>query len=206
MREPNFAAAAAYALGRLERELDPRLRYHSLAHTRDDVLPAVERLAGYAGVSGEELLLLRTAAVFHDVGFIVGREEHEEAGATICAATLPAYGYSPAQVAEIVTLIRATRIPQSPRSPLGQLLADADLDLLGRDDFLERNGELREELRAFGRDEADADWYRHQLAFLVDHRYWTAGARALRDNGKAANIERLRARLDTVAHMEKISE
>lgn len=195
MAEPDFAAAARYAFGRLGRELDPRLRYHSLAHTRDDVLPAAERLAAISGVRGEPLLLLRTAAVYHDTGFLVSRAEHEAAGAALAAAALPGFGYRPAQVVVVAGLIMSTRLPQTPQTPLAQLLADADLDLLGRDDFLQRNGELRAELQAYGVAHSDEAWYRDQAAFLSQHRYWTPAARGLRDRGKARNTALLLERL-----------
>jgi uncharacterized protein len=195
MQQPDFVAAAAYAFARLERELDPRLQYHCLAHTRDDVLPAVERLAALAGVGDEPLLLLRTAAAYHDVGFLVRRQEHELAGVTLAAARLPEFGYSAEQVTTVGELIMATRLPQTPRTPLACLLADADLDLLGRDDFLALNAKLRAELRAYGDDAADAAWYGGQLAFVAGHRYWTEAARGLRDAGKRANVALLRARL-----------
>lgn len=40
MGQPDFEQAVQYALGRLERELSLKLCYHSLEHTRDDVVPA----------------------------------------------------------------------------------------------------------------------------------------------------------------------
>lgn len=195
MQQPDFAAAAHYAIARLEHELDPRLSYHSLSHTRDDVLPAAERLAALAGVGGEALLLLRTAAVYHDLGFLLRRAEHETASAALAAATLPGFGYTQAQVAAVGELIMATRMPQTPRSPLGELLADADLDLLGRDDFMNLNERLRVELQAFGDSSSQASWCRGQIAFLSSHRYWSAAARGLRDAGKAANLSLLHERL-----------
>jgi uncharacterized protein len=191
MCTPDFASACRYALRRLEQELPPTLYYHSLAHTRDDVVPATERLAALAGIAGEELLLLRTAAYYHDLGFIEQREEHEAAGARLAAAILPRFGYTPAHIRAIDGLIMATRLPQSPRTPLEALLADADLDVLGRADFLARNRALHAELAALAQPIPDADWYHAQLAFLRGHRYWTAAASTLRDTGKQCNIAAL---------------
>lgn len=193
MGRPDFAAAQQYALERLERELDPRLCYHNLAHTRDDVLPAAERLAAIEGIHGEQLLLLRTAALFHDIGFTVVRHEHEQAGVQIMAGILPQFGYTPAQINRIGPVIMATRLPQTPHSGLAQVLADADLDLLGRADFLERNSDLRKELQAFGEQHSDAEWYANQLNFLSRHHYWTPAAHQLRDSQKAHNITLLQA-------------
>jgi uncharacterized protein len=190
-RLPDFEGARAYALGRLDRELPPELCYHSIAHSRDDVVPAAERLAAAEGVVGEELLLLRTAAYFHDIGFVERREDHEVRGARIANEVLPRFGYTSAQIVAIVGMIMATRLPQSPLTLPQQILADADLDVLGRSDFLTLNERLRLELAHAGMPASDAEWYRVQLHFLRGHRYWTAAARTLRDEQKQRNMEEL---------------
>ncbi|HMQ30255.1 MAG TPA: phosphohydrolase [Chloroflexaceae bacterium] len=195
MAPPDLEGARGYALGRLACELPASLVYHSLAHTRDEVVPAVERLAALSRVGAAGLLLLRTAAYYHDLGFVVQRHDHELASAQIAGAVLPGFGYGPRQIARIVGMIYATRLPQRPRGLLEQIMADADLDLLGRDDFLARNEDLRRELAAGGEATNDVAWLADQLRFLAGHRYWTAAARALRDRGKAANREALGALL-----------
>src|SRR5215218_1267622 len=126
--QADHAGARAYALNRLANELAPTWVYHSLAHTRDDVLPEAERLAALEGVEGEAALLLCTAACYHDLGFIEQRIEHEIISAHMAAAALPAFGYSPHQIALVERMILATHLPQSPRTLLEQLLADAELD------------------------------------------------------------------------------
>lgn len=190
---PNFEAARAYALRRLASELAPWLYYHSLGHTRDDVAPAAERLAYNEGISGLPLLLLRTAAYFHDIGFIERREEHERAGVRIANAVLPEFGYSSEQIEVIGGLIMATRLPQTPRNVFEQILADADLDALGRDDFSLRNQALRAELARVNNPYDDETWVRDQIIFLEGHRYWTPSARSLRDKGKLRNLNMLRS-------------
>src|SRR5438034_567163 len=105
MHDPDFERATHYALERLERELTPDLRYHSLVHTRDEVVPAAERLAAMSGVAGEELMLLRTAAYYHDLGFVLQSNEHEAIGARMAASILPTFGYAPTQIEAIVGMI-----------------------------------------------------------------------------------------------------
>jgi uncharacterized protein len=195
MGEPDFEQARRYALQRLEHELSPALCYHSLAHTRDDVVPAVERLAALEGVCAEDLRLLLTAAYFHDVGFVGGRDGHEARSVRIAEAALPGFGYSRSQIDAIGAMIFATRLPQAPADTLAAILADGDLDLLGRPDFLERNRLLRAELEAFGGGLDDGTWYRQQLAFLRTHNYWTPAALGLRAAGKADNLRTLEALL-----------
>lgn len=186
--EPDFARASAYALARLERELSPMLCYHSVNHTRDDVVVAVDRLAAQEGLAGEELLLLRTAAYFHDLGFVEQREQHELIGARVAAEVLPRFGYRPEQIALIQGMIMATRMPQTPLTLLERILADADLDVCGRNDFLALNRCLRAELAALGSASSDREWYSDQLSFLRAHQYWTAAARSSRDQVKRMNI------------------
>lgn len=191
--------ACAYALGRLAYELSPKLFFHSLTHTRDDVVPATLRLAAQLGLDGEEVVLLRTAAYYHDLGFIERRDGHEEVSARIAQEALPQFGYSPAQVASVVGMIRATKLPQSPKTSLEQVLADADLDSLGRADFFMRNQALRDELAAFDQVMSDALWYHNQLTFLQSHHYWTPAAASLRGPAKQQHIAELIERL-ALAH------
>ena len=191
MHQPDFERARQYALERLERDLSPALTYHCLAHTRDDVVPAAERLAALEGVTGESLLLLRTAALFHDIGFVEQRADHETIGVRIAREVLPRFGYSPAHIEAIGGMILTTKLPQSPHTLLEEILADADLDVLGRDDFLVRSQDLQAELAAFGMPMSDEQWFGGQLEFMQAHRYFTVAARTLRDTMKQVNIEAL---------------
>lgn len=196
MPTPDFDAARRYALQRLETELPAVLVYHSVAHTRDDVVPAVERLAEREGVQDEDLLLLRTAAWYHDLGFVEDETGHEEIGARIARQVLPRFGYSPAQIETVCGIIVATRLPQTPTTHLQQIMADADLDLLGRDDFWMLNQALRDEEAALGQPHTDEEWYGSQLAFLQAHHYFTPAARELRGEGKEHHVRAMARRLD----------
>jgi len=188
---PDFERAKQYALTRLANELSPNLLYHSLWHTRDDVLPAAERLAALEGVTGEDLLLLRTAACFHDIGCIVQRPDHEAIGARMAAEALPAFGYTPERLRVIEGLIMATKLPQTPHTRLEEIMADADLDALGREDFFTRNAALRAEWLAQGQPMTDEAWHSNQLNFLWGHHYFTFAARQLRDAQKQKNMAAL---------------
>jgi serine phosphatase RsbU (regulator of sigma subunit) len=204
MNGPDFERAKELILDRLERELPARLHYHSVDHTRGDVLPAVERLASLEGIDDEEeLLLLRTAALYHDAGFLEKEAGHEAISARMAAETLPAFGYRPAQVERICQLIQATVMPQDPKTNLEMILADADLDVLGREDFLERSLQLRQEFFAKGEDIPLDKWYSEQLAFLQGHCYFTEAAQMLRKAGKQRNIEKLQ---DLIANTVSVSE
>jgi uncharacterized protein len=196
---PDYEQVSQYVTALLERNLPPQRVYHNLAHTRDEVLAAVERLAAMEGIEGEDLLLLRTAAWFHDAGFIVQGANHESIGAELASRALPDFGYQPEQIATIQGMILATRLPQSPRTLLEQLMADADLDLLGCDEFIPRNHDLRVEMAAYGQTMTDHEWLSSQLDFLCSHVYFTASATALRSEGKLRNAQLLQQALAELA-------
>ncbi|MBN2391338.1 MAG: phosphohydrolase [Anaerolineae bacterium] len=197
MSEPDWDGVKAYALARLARDLPPELRYHSIRHTCDDVLPAVERLAALAGVNGDDELLLRTAVLYHDMGYMEQYANNEPIGARIAWETLPDFGYSPDQIAAIEHMIMATQMPQAPQNFLEELMCDADLDSLGREDYLETSHDLHAELVACGASIPLREWYQRQLVFLSNHTYFTEVARKLRDAGKQENIRRLKTLLQT---------
>ena len=190
-----YEQAESYARDRLATELPATLHYHGLLHTRDEVVPAVLRLAEMEGVHGEPLTLLQTAAWFHDLGFVERPVLHELIGVRIAQEALPEFGYSDKQIEVVRWAILATALPQDPQTPLEQILADADLDVLGREDFWPRNLDLRRELAELGKVFTDVEWYTGQLKFISGHTYFTESARALRDRQKAVNVEELREAL-----------
>lgn len=193
---PDYAGAIAHAMERLRAELPPIIVYHNVWHTEQDIMPAALQLARLTDQIGDQdRRLLEVAAAYHDIGFIEQVRDHELIGARIVAQTLPGFGFASRQIECIMGMLLATRIPQSPRSILEQILADADLDVFGRADFFERNAALRQELSSLGHPLTDAEWYRGQLAFVERHVYFTDAARQLREAGKQANIAGLRARL-----------
>jgi uncharacterized protein len=192
MNSQSFQQARQYALGRLENELSHTLRYHGLTHTRDDVVPSVETLGAGEGVSGVDFDLLRTAAWFHDIGFIEQAPYHELISARIAVEVLPGFGYSEREVEIVRWIIMATVIPQNPSTLLEKLMADADLNVLGRTDFLPRNMALRQELVYSGKIYTDEQWYSGQLKFIESHSFFTVTAHRLLDAQKALNIATLK--------------
>ncbi len=186
---PDYAGAVAYALERLRNELPPELLYHNAMHTEGDVLPAALRLAELSNLPEPDLHLLEVAAAFHDLGQIRTVLGHELIGSEIMADVLPRYGFSPKQIERVSGMILATELPQTPLNFEQQLLCDADLDSLGREDFFETSKALWRERIACGMDIPLQTWLVTQLRFVREHQYFTPAARALRDEGKRRNIE-----------------
>ncbi len=205
MDSQSFEQARKYAAQRLERELSPRLLYHGLTHTRDEVVPSATWLAGLEGVQGAALDLLLTAAWFHDVGYVEQATDHERISVRIAAQVLPGYGYAAAEVEIIGAAILATIIPQAlPATLLEKIMADADLSVLGRTNFLLRNSDLRRELALFGTVFTDREWYTKQLKLIETHAYVTASACAYLNPQKTLNVAALKQRLASLTPNESL--
>ncbi len=168
----DYQAAKSFILDKLHSELSDQLFYHGVHHTLD-VLEVASELCRVLGVSAYETILLKTAALFHDAGFTVSSEEHEQLGCEIAQIHLPDFGYSDFEIEKICGMIMATKIPQSPKTKLEEIICDADLDYLGRTDFYEIAASLFEELRAFDRIKTEEEWNRIQVRFLESHSFFT---------------------------------
>ncbi|MGB1286537.1 MAG: phosphohydrolase [Aggregatilineales bacterium] len=189
MSQPDFKAARRYALTRLENELPEWLTYHAIHHTRDDVVPATRRLAEMSGVAGEDMMLALTAAWFHDIGFVEDYSKNEPIAVRIAREVLPDMDYTPEHLEKIDGMIMATQLPQRPCNLLQEIIADADMDSLGREDFFTVQDSLRVELAKVGATfDADA-WYQNELNFMLGHQYFTEAARKIRDRQKMDNIQ-----------------
>ncbi|MBC8081853.1 MAG: HD domain-containing protein [Hymenobacter sp.] len=192
----NLALAEAYILHQLRTQLPAILYYHGVHHTLD-VTQAAMRLAAAEGVTDETARqLLRTAALYHDSGFLRSFTGHEIVSCTLVREVLPGFDYAPAQVEAICEMIMATCLPQAPRSHLAEILCDADLDYLGRPDFEPVADTLFREFQARQMVTADeAAWNRAQEQFLTRHHYWTATAVAWREAAKQARLADVRTKL-----------
>lgn len=186
---PDYLLALEYAYERLQKELSSVLTYHSYWHSRHEVMQAVAYLARQYDLSEQDRRLLEVGAAFHDIGFVISSVEHEVRGVRIARSVLPKFGFGQEQVQQIAGLIMATRLPQSPKNLLEQILADADLDVLGRSDFFKRSEDLRLELAGLGNPIPPLQWYEIQRDFLRHHIYFTAEARLLRQPSKDRHIQ-----------------
>jgi uncharacterized protein len=186
-----FHKAEIFIKELLQSALPGSLFYHNYDHTIE-VLNAVIEIAYDEQVSGEDLLLLKTAALFHDSGFVHVYHGHEEEGCRIAREQLPAFEYNRVQIEKICALIMATKTPQNPQTHLEKILCDADLYYLGTDSFKERGQKLFKEWMERGKILSEKEWHQEQIKFLESHHYLTKSAIANREKKKAEHLQKLR--------------
>lgn len=190
----NYKKAEQFIIKMLQDNLPEGLFYHGLHHTLD-VCNAAEQLALLEGVEGEDLHVLKTAALFHDSGFTKVYEKNEPYGCELAKEILPQFGYSDKQIHLVELLIMATQVPQRASTLLEKLICDADLDYLGRDDFETIANNLKRELYSFDKIKNDKQWDEIQVSFLQQHKYFTPAAIKLRQAKKDQNLEVVKQRL-----------
>ncbi|HBH49265.1 MAG TPA: guanylate cyclase [Bacteroidales bacterium] len=178
-------------LNKLERELPSYLFYHNVKHTIDVVTQA-ELIGIGEDVNDEELLLLKTAALFHDAGHILSYDDHEHFSTLIVREILPDYFYTQRQIDIICELIMTTKLPPVPKNKLERIMCDADLDYLGRSDMIPVSNSLYRELKEMDKIGTMRAWNKLQLKFISNHQYFTKTAQSLREVNKQKQIERIK--------------
>jgi uncharacterized protein len=194
----NLAVVKEFVVNYLSGKLNPVFHYHDLAHTLD-VHESVIRIAGGEDISREEMQLLETAALFHDIGMTEQYDDHEIASVALSRSLLPGLGYNEREIEMVCSLIMATKLPTGPLTLPERIICDADLDYLGRSDFFMRSFQLRTEWELFGVMNCDpVEWLQFEAVFLRTHDYFTDSARTLREAGKKHNLDYIELFLECV--------
>jgi uncharacterized protein len=192
MTEIKFERIKARVYKCLADKLDPRLFYHNTDHTLDVLNQSLAIAANEDIHNPEQLLMLKTAALYHDTGFLTTYTGHEEESCQMARRELKVFGFTEDQTGIICGMIMATKIPQSPQTHMEQVICDADLDYLGRDDFEKISDRLRREFLEFGIITTERDWEERQISFFETHRYFTVSSRQSRNDTKARHLLRLK--------------
>ncbi len=185
-----YEKAHHFIISQLESKLPDHLTYHNVTHTKN-VIAAVEELAEPEGVSGDDLVLLRTAALFHDAGFLQDYREHEKKSCVIAREMLPQFEYNADQIESICTMIMATRLPQTPVNHLSQILCDADLYYIGSNQYEVNAEKLFSEFSDMKIVFSKKEWEQKQIDFLSTHRFFTKTAIKNKEQQKQINLQQI---------------
>ncbi len=173
---------------RLENELPENLYFHNIKHTMN-VATQVELIGRAEGISEEDMLLIRTAALLHDTGFTKEYKNHEMASCDIAREVLPKFSYTDQQIEKICSLIMATKPDITPETLLEKIIIDANMSYYGRIDFIPALQNLCRELQAQNMVDAEKSWYEKQITAVSEHEFYTKTARLLRDIDKEKQIQ-----------------
>lgn len=173
--------------------LDPHLTYHNGSHTLD-VLAHSERIAYSEGLTDAgEVYLLKVAALYHDTGFLKAYRGHEKISCEFFLLDADRFDFTQQQKEIVETLILATQVPQLPSDIFQQIICDADLDYLAREDFYKNSNNLRKEFLHFQIVGNNAEWEDLQLKFFQKHHYHTRTSKMQREPAKQKHFAELLA-------------
>lgn len=183
--------AIDFIVKKLRKELPEDLTYHSVDHTVGVIDNAIT-IGRAEGLSEKEMDLLTVAAAFHDSGFLLDYENHEENGCKLIEQYSSEFGMDSNEVEVVQSMIMSTKVPQSPENKLEKILCDADLYYLGGKRYEEISQKLYQELKSRGVQIDSDQWVDTQIEFLSSHTYWTEFSRMQRESGKQKVLKDLR--------------
>ena len=177
-------------LSYMEEKWPEHLSYHTISHIID-VANVCEHYIGFYDIDEDSANLIRMAAIGHDIGYLSTPVDHEEIGIVEIRPFLEPL-LTEAKIELISGMIRATKVPQKPTNFFEEILADADLDYLGRDDYDVLSAGLYKEFLYFNVVSNEIDWLNIQIKFLENHSYHTTFAKEHRSEIKNKKLQELK--------------
>lgn len=192
MKVADLEGLRSFILTKLKSELSENLLYHSHEHTLS-VEKAIIKYAELEMLPEHERFLLRTAALFHDSGFLYQYDANEAIGVQIFQRYAKQYGYTQEDIEAISAIILSTSYNGTPENHMEAIMRDADLDYLGRIDYHVTAKKLFDEMALRGRVMSEIEQVDMQIDYLENHHeYYTTSAQNLRKPGKLRRIKELK--------------
>jgi len=184
--------AEVFATDKLTRDIDPKFLYHNLRHTQRVVDSTKELIEG-EHISHTDSELLLVAAWFHDLGFTVSYDNHEENSCQLAKDFLVQHNSPDSFIDNVCSLIMATKKNYEPKNELEKIIRDADSSHFHVKNFMATTELLREELSLVEKQHStSADWREENITLLrTKHRFYTDYAINNWQKGKDKNIKRL---------------
>jgi len=180
-----------FVIDLLSEKLDKNFVYHNIAHTQRVVEKSLELIEGES-FSEEQQQVLTLAAWFHDVGYTVNPENHEEESVKIAADFLKNKEVKESVIDEVSKLIASTKMGAKPVTKLEKVLRDADCSHVGSKNYTDFNELLRKERELVCEKKIKTvEWDDSNLDFLTKHRFYTSKASKLWEKQKSKNIAQL---------------
>lgn len=177
--------------------------YHNLNHT-ERVVKATEVIGKENGLNKSELEILKIAAWFHDVGYSQGCDKHEEQGARIARDFLQSHNYSERKINKVEDCILATKVPQSPKNLMEEVLCDVDMYHLACSDYDEMSERMLREIEEVNDKKINVpDWNEMNLKFFQDHEYFTPYAKKVLQPIKEHNLKGI-ARAEAIKEAKQL--
>jgi predicted metal-dependent HD superfamily phosphohydrolase len=189
--------AETHVFGLFKDRLSPDYIYHNFNHTLR-VVNGVRIIGGAEDLKNEEIETLILAALFHDIGYIQGPENHEQRSSMMARDFLLGNNYPEERADHVVKLIQVTAMGSEPETHSEKIMRDADCSHFAEKSYCALSELLREEWRlTMGKVFSDLEWALLNREMLIQHhRYYSEYAKKELQPRKEANIAALQAAIN----------
>ena len=167
-----------YVFDRLQNELPRGMYFHNAEYTRQ-VYDHAYFLAKSENLDPEENLLVRTAGLLMNIGYLKNYTSPVSASAEMSRSILLDFKYSERQINAVSNLILSTKKPFEPQNVMEKILADASMNYIGRPDYPRIYKLLFLEENELGVSLKPDIWKEKQIKMLSEFKFFTAAARRL---------------------------
>ena len=173
------------------------LPYHNIRHT-EHIVRHGNQIARHYNLGDNDYFIVTVAAWLVDYDFYLGVESrYEEKSTEKSTAFLRELKIDSEIIIAIENCILSTRLPQSPKNLVQQIVCDAALYDLGTNKFSDVNKSLRKEEEMITGTEIDkTEWRTKMITFLESHHYHTDFCRDLLEDGKKENLKKLKKKVE----------
>ncbi|MBN2480410.1 MAG: HD domain-containing protein [Bacteroidales bacterium] len=190
METINTLEVAKYIEELFIEKIPANMTYHNLVHT-EHVVNQAKIIGKKSGLNDEETGLVVTAAWFHDIGFIMTYEGHEEESKKIAQQYLSSHGIRQESIYRILKCIDSTRMPQDPGDDiLSKVLCDADMSYIAENFYIDRTMLLWNEWNNIAdRDLSKYDYLKDTIEMFENHNFHTEYGKKMLTPGKERNYK-----------------
>jgi HD superfamily phosphodiesterase len=186
-----FKKIEEHVTGLFEQMHDPVLAFHNLEHTQT-VVKRTKEIAGHYELSDDEMLILFTAAWFHDTGHLfTDPSRHEEMSCEIMRKFMTGKIDDEKITEQVEGCIMATKFPRVPKNLLQQIICDADTYHFGTKEFKQTNKQAFKEHTLRTGQGDPVTFNQDTISMLETHQFYTNYAKQLLNERKMKNMKKL---------------
>ncbi|WP_417940078.1 Pycsar system effector family protein [Flavobacterium sp. RS13.1] len=181
----------------LKDKLSALYSYHNFNHTFS-VVNATKELCKKENVNSDDRELLLIAAWFHDTGYIIGYENHENESIRIASQFLKEKNQTDEFIKKVGDLISATAKEYIPKNHLEKIIKDADFIHIISPEYVSSCELLRLELKNTGIvDFTNLEWATENFNFLMTkHHFYTDYAQKNWQPLKEKNLVKIQKKIN----------
>lgn len=180
-----------YACNLIQKESSENLMYHTIEHTKD-VVKSAQLIGKKENLEEDNMNILLASAWFHDIGYTKIYYGHEKESAEIAKRFLQRNNIDKKTIDIIYATIMATMFPYQPKTKLEEILCDADMAHLAKENYFEYAENLRKEWANSGiKKLKKLEFEMESVQIFKKHTYFTKYAQDEFTQAKKRNLDLL---------------